>query len=89
MYYSYSGSINGTVYAFFGVCSVSGGVPSYCSVSAHELAHSFVNPAVDEYYNKFRDYLGMFSPVKDVMSSMGYSNWKAYLDETFVRAFEA
>jgi len=31
----------------------------------------------------------MFSPVKDVMASMGYSSWKTYLDETFVRAFEA
>ena len=88
-YYSYGGWTNDTVYAFLGVCSFSNGTYSYCSASAHELAHSFVNPAVDRHYWEFKRYGEMFSPVKDVMTSMGYSNWKTYLDETFVRAFEA
>ena len=89
MYYSYSGWKNNTVYAFIGICSVSNETISYCGASAHELAHSFVNPAVDRHYREFRGYRKMFSPVKDVMTSMGYSSWKTYLDETLVRAFEA
>ncbi|QDA30665.1 DUF4932 domain-containing protein [Thermococcus indicus] len=43
MYYNYGGSINSTVYAFLGVCSVSGGSPQYCNASVHEMAHSFIN----------------------------------------------
>lgn len=89
VYYSYGGWKNSTVYAFLGVCSFSNGTYSYCSASAHELAHSFVNPAVEGHYWEFKKYKEMFSPVKDVMTSMGYSSWKTYLDETFVRAFEA
>ncbi len=88
-YYSYSSWENGTVYAFLGVCSFSNGTLSYCSASAHELAHSFVNPAVDRHYGEIKKYEEMFSPVKDVMTSIGYSGWKTYLDETLVRAFEA
>ncbi|WP_456394108.1 DUF4932 domain-containing protein [Thermococcus sp.] len=88
-YYSYSDWRNNTVYAFLGVCSFSNGTLYYCSASAHELAHSFVNPAVERHYWEFKKYEEMFSPVKDVMTSMGYSSWKTYLDETFVRAFEA
>ncbi|WP_297518189.1 DUF4932 domain-containing protein [Thermococcus sp.] len=88
-YYSYSGWMNNTVYAFIGICSTFNGTQSYCSASAHELAHSFVNPAVDRHYREFREYRKMFSPVRDVMTSMGYSGWKTYLDETLVRAFEA
>ncbi len=88
-YYSYSGWKNNTVYAFLGVCSFSNRTFSYCSASAHELAHSFVNPAVEGHYWEFKKYEEMFSPVKDVMTSMGYSSWKTYLDETLVRAFEA
>ncbi|WP_167912971.1 DUF4932 domain-containing protein [Thermococcus sp. 21S7] len=89
VYYSYGGWTNDTVYAFLGVCSFSNGTYSYCSASAHEFAHSFVNPAVDRHYGEFMEYKKMFSPVKDVMTSMGYSSWKTYLYETFVRAFEA
>lgn len=89
VYYSYGGWTNDTVYAFLGVCSFSNGTYSYCSASAHELAHSFVNPAVEGHYWEFKKYKEMFSPVKDVMTSMGYSSWKTYLDDTFVRAFEA
>jgi len=89
VYYSYGGWTNDTVYAFLGVCSFSNGTYSYCSASAHELAHSFVNPAVENHYREFKEYEEMFSPVKDLMTSMGYSNWRTYLDETFVRAFEA
>ena len=89
VYYSYGGWTNDTVYAFLGVCSFSNGTYSYCSASAHELAHSFVNPAVEGHYWEFKEYKEMFSPVKEVMASMGYSSWKTYLDETFVRAFEA
>lgn len=88
-YYSYSGWKNNTVYAFLGVCSFSNETFSYCSASAHELAHSFVNPAVERHYWEFKKYKEMFSPVRDVMESMGYSSWKTYLEETFVRAFEA
>ncbi|ASJ11626.1 hypothetical protein A3L14_01415 [Thermococcus thioreducens] len=88
-YYSYSAWRNNTVYAFLGVCSFSNGTLYYCSASAHELAHSFVNPAVERHYWEFKKYEEMFSPVKNVMTSMGYSSWKTYLDETFVRAFEA
>ncbi|WP_084606327.1 DUF4932 domain-containing protein [Thermococcus nautili] len=89
VYYSYGGWTNNTVYAFLGVCSFSNGTYSYCSASTHELAHSFVNPAVGRHYREFKEYEEMFSPVKDVMTSMGYASWKTYLDETFVRAFEA
>jgi len=89
VYYSYGGWTNDTVYAFLGVCSFSNGTYSYCTASAHELAHSFVNPAVNRHYWEFKKYKEMFSPVKEVMASMGYSSWKTYLDETFVRAFEA
>ncbi|WP_461864186.1 DUF4932 domain-containing protein [Thermococcus sp.] len=88
-YYSYSSWMNNTVYAFIGICSTFNGTQSYCSASAHELAHSFVNPAVDRHYRELKEYKKMFSPVKEVMTSMGYSSWKTYLDETFVRAFEA
>ena len=70
-YYSYSGWRNGTVYAFLGVCSFSNGTYSYCSASAHEFAHSFVNPAVERHYREFKEYQEMFSPVKDVMASWG------------------
>ncbi|WP_297509229.1 DUF4932 domain-containing protein [Thermococcus sp.] len=89
MYYSYSGWENNTVYAFIGICSTFNGTPSYCGASAHELAHSFVNPAVDRHYREFKGYRKMFSPVRNIMTSMGYSSWKTYLDETLVRAFEA
>ncbi|QDA30666.1 DUF4932 domain-containing protein [Thermococcus indicus] len=46
-------------------------------------------PAVNKYYKEFRGYSEMFLPVREIMNPMGYSNWKTYLDETFVRAFEA
>lgn len=86
MYSSYGGYMDGgTVYGFLGVCSNG----SYCDASVHELAHSFVNPAVDAHYAEFKEYSQMFSPVKEVMPSMAYSTWKVYLDETFIRAFNA
>jgi len=89
LYYSYAGSFNRTIYGFIGICAFFNKTPIYCNASAHEFAHSFVNPAVSEYYREFRPYSDMFSPVKDVMLAMGYSNWHTYLEETLVRAFEA
>ncbi|WP_297071179.1 DUF4932 domain-containing protein, partial [Thermococcus sp.] len=54
----------------------------------HEFAHSFVNPAVDEYYYLFQPYESLYDPVGEKLRMMAYPNLKIMLYETFVRAVE-
>lgn len=86
---------NVTVYAFLGFGKVDARVPRFYATAggstflAHEFAHSFVNPAVDKYYELFKPYEALFTPVAEKLRAMAYSNFKVMLYETFVRAFEA
>lgn len=89
-HYSYAGPEKQEMYAFLGICSfINNTTPLYCNASAHEFAHAFVNPEVEKFYSLFKPYHKMFLPVEDIMKNMGYATWKVYLQETFVRAFEA
>jgi len=82
------------VYAFLGFSYVKDGIPVvYISGEGitflvHEFAHSFVNPAVDEYYSLFQPYESLYDPVRKKLSMMAYTNFKIMLYETFVRAVE-
>ncbi|WP_148882236.1 DUF4932 domain-containing protein [Thermococcus aciditolerans] len=93
-YHIESGS-NMSVYAFLGFGEVAGGIPHvYATVGgssflAHEFAHSFVNPAVDQHYELFEPYEALFDPVAEKLREMAYPNFKVMLYETLVRAFEA
>jgi len=86
---------NVTVYAFLGFGKVDARVPRFYATAggstflAHEFAHSFVNPAVDNYYELFEPYKALFTPVAEKLGAMAYPNFKIMLYETFVRAFEA
>ncbi len=83
------------IYAFLGFDRIEGGVPRvYLSRTGitflvHEFAHSFVNPAVDEYYYLFKPYESLYDPVREKLTRMAYPNFKVMLYETFVRAVEA
>jgi len=83
------------IYAFLGFDRIEGGVPRvYLSQTGitflvHEFAHSFVNPAVDEYYYLFKPYESLYDPVREKLTRMAYPNFKVMLYETFVRAVEA
>ena len=83
------------VYAFLGFGDVKDGIPIvYLSGDGitflvHEFAHSFVNPAVDEYYSLFQPYESLYDPVREKLSMMAYTNFRIMLYETFVRAVEA
>ena len=82
------------VYAFLGFSNVKDGIPIvYLSeygitFLVHEFAHSFVNPAVNEYYSLFQPYESLYDPVREKLSMMAYTNFKIMLYETFVRAVE-
>ncbi len=83
------------VYAFLGFSYVKDGIPivgisgTGVTFLVHEFAHSFVNPAVDEYYSLFQPYEPLYDPVREKLSMMAYTNFKIMLYETFVRAVEA
>ena len=77
------------VYAFLGICGYDI-QPKFCDVLVHEFAHSFVNPVVNKNYNKlFKKYEYLFEFVEGNMTRMAYSNFRIFLIETLVRAFEA
>ncbi len=83
------------VYAFLGFDDVKDGIPTVhlsgdgITFLVHEFAHSFVNPAVDEYYGLFQPYESLYDPVREKLSMMAYTNFRIMLYETFVRAVEA
>ncbi len=83
------------IYAFLGFSYVKDGIPivgisgTGVTFLVHEFAHSFVNPAVDEYYGLFQPYESLYDPVREKLSMMAYNNFKTMLYETFVRAVEA
>ncbi len=82
------------IYAFLGFGRVENGVPRVYLTSmgitflVHEFAHSFVNPAVDEYYYLFEPYRSLYNPVSEKLRMMAYPDFKVMLYETFVRAVE-
>ncbi|WP_297490238.1 DUF4932 domain-containing protein [Thermococcus sp.] len=82
------------IHAFLGFGDVKDGIPIvYLSGDGitflvHEFAHSFVNPAVDEYYSLFQPYESLYDPVREKLSMMAYTNFRIMLYETFVRAVE-
>ena len=83
------------VYAFLGFDRLGDGIPLIImkredlTFLVHEFAHSFVNPAVDEYYYLFKPYESLYDPVRERLTRMAYTNFKVMLYETFVRAVEA
>ena len=82
------------IYAFLGFGYVKDGIPivgisgTGVTFLVHEFAHSFVNPAVDEYYSLFQPYESLYEPVREKLSMMAYTNFQIMLYETFVRAVE-
>ena len=82
------------VYAFLGFSYVEDGIPivhisgTGVTFLVHEFAHSFMNPAVDEYYHLFQPYESLYDPVGEKLRMMAYPNFKIMLYETFVRAVE-
>ena len=52
----------------------------------HEFGHSFVNPAIDKYYDKVESLNKLFEPIKKDMSKIAYEDWKTCVFEHVLRA---
>lgn len=53
---------------------------------AHELGHTFVNPAVDEAWAAFEPSAALFEPIREEMSRQAYPDWRIAAKEHVVRA---
>jgi hypothetical protein len=58
----------------------------YLAAVIHEFAHSFVNPAVDQYWQRFASAQKVFEPVAERMQRLAYGDAKAMVYESLVRA---
>ena len=67
------------------------GIPAPSDMSeallVHEMAHPFVNPAVEKHRDLFEaSATRIFEMVKEPMRRQAYANWKTMVDESIVRA---
>jgi hypothetical protein len=52
----------------------------------HEFGHSFVNPQTDKYYDKVLGYDKLFSPIREDMAKLNYSDLSTLVNELVIRA---
>ncbi len=82
------------LYAVLGPCGLRGERTTFAclgyleSIILHEWSHSFVNPLVDQYYDRFDKSAHLFEPIKGMMRRQAYPSWRIALYEHIVRACE-
>jgi len=82
------------IYGVIGPCSLRGKRVTFAclnyleSIILHEWSHSFVNPLVDQNFNRFKESIDLFEPIKGMMRNQAYPNWRIALYEHIVRACE-
>jgi hypothetical protein len=94
--YGASGEVDGkkVVYQVIRTDKKNQGIPLFptknelAELTFHELGHSFVDPAIDEFNELLEEYdlEDLFDPVEDKMRQMAYPNLNRFLNETHVRA---
>ena len=61
--------------------------PGFAALVAHEFSHSYCNPLVDQYAEQLKDPgQKIFAFLKRKMSQQAYTNWRAMMYESCVRA---
>ena len=58
------------------------------SIILHEWSHSFVNPWVDQNFERFKESIALFESIKGMMRNQAYPSWRVALYEHIVRACE-
>jgi len=82
------------IYGVIGPCSLRGKRVTFAcldyleSIMLHEWSHSFVNPLVDQNFDRFKESIALFEPIKGMMRNQAYPNWRISLYEHIVRACE-
>lgn len=80
------------IYSIIGPQGIQNGKPVFGNeegfkyLQRHEFSHSFVNYLADIHEDELMKYEKLFTPIKEPMSAMAYSDWKTCVNEHIVRA---